>query len=101
MKRLIKPLLVSFFIVVLSACSSTPLQRSRLDAAEINIMQAEQILSQSSSLKAMIAADEKLGAARSYLATVLDNKTYLNKAELQKYAALKQRLNSVYRRINL
>jgi type III secretory pathway lipoprotein EscJ len=101
MGKFIRSFLVLFFLVLLSACSSTPLQSSRLDKAETNITQAEQILTQSSDVNAMKTADEKLGVARSYLATVLDNKKYLNKTQLQKYEALKRRLDRAYERVNL
>lgn len=100
MNNAINAFLLSFSLALLVACSSTPLQTSRLDTAESEIIQAEQILARSSGIRGMKAADDKLGAASSYLATVLDNKKYLNKNQLQRYAALKRRLDAVYQQID-
>ncbi len=100
MNTSIKTVLLSLCLLLLGACSSVPLQTSRLNDAESNIREAEHILARSSSTAAMRAADERLGVARSYIATVFDNKKYLSKSQLQRYHALKRQLDIVYQQIN-
>ena len=92
--------LYTFIVFQLSSCSSTPLQSIRLEAAEIHIMQAEQALANSSGNETEIRiADENLGTATAYLATLNDQKKYLSENEMKQYQALKQRAENLSKRI--
>lgn len=96
MKRLIKTFfLSSFFLLLLSACSTGSLQMDRMDTAEAYITQAEQALGKGQ----MMIADDKLGIATAYLATVADHKKFLSKAELDRYNQLTSRIQRLTKRI--
>jgi hypothetical protein len=96
MKHSIKFIFSSFIIaILLQACTSTPLQSSRLNSAEDDILQAEQALSAS---KVKIA-ENYLGTAAAYLATVEDYKNRLSSNEKKKYQGLRQREVNISRMI--
>jgi hypothetical protein len=101
MKTLSSSLFLYIFIVFqLTSCSSTPLQSKRLEAAEAHIMQAEQALANSSDDDSEVrVADENLGTATAYLATINDQKKYLSENEMKQFQALKQRAKDLSRRI--
>ena len=101
MKTLSSSLFLYIFIVFqLTSCSSTPLQSKRLEAAETHIMQAEQALANSSDDDIEVrVADENLGTATAYLATINDQKKYLSENEMKQFQALKQRAKDLSRRI--
>ena len=102
-KNIVKNHLSSLFIAIillfLTACSSTALQSKRLNTAEDFIIQAEQALSRSPSNTQIRIADENLGTAHAYLATIYDQRKFLSKHELKRYQTLKQRVDGLYKRI--
>ena len=67
---------------------------SRMDTAETYIAQAEQALENGH----VMIADDKLGVATAYLATVADHKKFLSKAELSRYKQLKSRTDRLAKR---
>jgi hypothetical protein len=84
----------------LSACSSSSsLQSNRLDTAEEHILEAEQALANSAGSAGIKIADDNLGTANAYLATLNDHKKYLTENELKRYQALKQRSDGLLKRI--
>ena len=96
MNRFIRAFLPSvFFLFILSGCSSPSLQMSRMDEAEAYITQAEMALKNAQ----VMIADDKLGVATAYLATVADHKKFLTKAELGRYEQLKFRADRLSKRI--
>ncbi len=100
MKNFIRSVFVSIFILFqFSACSTSSLQSNRLDTAEEHILQAEQALANSSGSLGIRIADENLGTANAYLATLHDHKKYLTENELKRYQALKQRTDGLLKRI--
>ena len=82
------------FSLTLVACSSGPLQSGRLDNAEEYIMRAQTQMDQP------IFANETLGTATAFLATVKDNKFRLTKEELARYESLLKQSNDLSRQIN-
>ena len=100
MNTSIKSFLLNISIItLLSACSTSSLQTKRLDTAENLIIQAEQTLSSPSGQKYKQQINEDLGTANAYLATLNDYKKSLNKAEIERYKALKRRSNVLMQRV--
>jgi len=74
-------------ILIISACSSTPLQTTRLNKAETYIIQAEQALAAN---RINIAVND-MGTAKAYLDTLKDNLKFLSKTEVKRYNELRAR----------
>ncbi len=87
---------LTFFIIVLQACSGTPLQTKRLNEAENHIVLAEQSISNPRNIN---YTQENIGSAKAFLATVNDFKKFLSKVELSRLNALNTRLNSLEKRV--
>ncbi len=88
MKHTIKLLFILLSLsLFLQACSSTPLQRSRLNEAEDHLVSSEQALAASK----ISAAESYLGTATAYLATLQDFKKSLSLSEEKKLEVLLQR----------
>jgi hypothetical protein len=97
MNQTIRTFFVALSISIsLAACSSTSLQGKRLDTAEANLLQAEQALAASN----IPAADNSLGTASAYLATLKDYKKFLNKNEFRRFQLLQERAEGLTRTIN-
>ncbi len=83
----VKSLFVSLFIAIILQGCSTPLQSSRLNTAEDNIIQAERALASSQ----IRAAESFHGTAMAYLATLADFKKFMTINEEKRFQALNQR----------
>jgi hypothetical protein len=90
---------ISFLSILLSACSSIPLQTKRMDLAEDLIVEAEQALASKPKNPPVRFAIENIGTANAYLATVNDNKKFLTGYELKRYELLKHRADGIMTRI--
>ena len=86
--------LTAIFSVAMIGCSSGPLQSGRLDNAEEYILRAQEQINQP------ILANETLGTANAFLATVKDNKFRLSQAEKTRYELLLKKSKVVSRKIN-
>ncbi len=86
--------------VLLTGCSTAPVQGDRLNTAEELLIDVENILARSSEPNAKLYAKEQLGSANAYLLTLKDNKKVLTKTQLQRYNALLQRASSLQKRVN-
>jgi len=88
MHRTTKLLIINFIgVLLISGCSSTPLQSQRLNKAETYIIQAEQALTAN---KRKLAIND-MGTAKAYLDTLKDNLKFLSKSEVKRYHKLRSR----------
>ena len=86
MTRTIKFIIINIIgALVISGCSTTPLQSKRLNKSETFMIQAEQAIS-SNKLK---LAKANIGTAKAYLDTLKDNLKFLTKAEVKRYHRLR------------
>ena len=92
--RLRTSILATVFSMAIVGCSSGPLQSGRLDNAEEHITRAQAQANQP------ILANETLGTATAFLATVKDNKFRLTEQELARYEMLLKRSKMVSGEIN-
>ena len=91
------PLLMTT-ILLLSACSTSPLQSTRLNKAETYMIQAEHALL-SKQTNNMKVAENNIGIANAYLATIKDNVKFLSKSELNRFETLKVKSKAIDARI--
>ncbi len=73
--------------LMITGCSTTPLQSTRLNKAETYIIQAEQAYTNSRT----IIAKNNIGTAKAYLDTLKDNLKFLSKSEIKRYNTLRAR----------
>ena len=83
---------------VVTACTSGPLQSTRMSKAEGYMTQAEQALATNSPNK-MKVAESNIGTAKAYIHTVRDNIKHLSKAEKIRYNSLKAKADAIDSRI--
>ena len=96
MRRTFKLFIVNMVgLILVSGCSTTPLQSTRLNKAETYIIQAEQAIS----AHKMKIATNNMGTAKAYLDTLKDNLKFLTKAEVKRFNLLKVRAKAVSSRI--
>ncbi|MCF6189555.1 MAG: hypothetical protein L3J51_03665 [Cocleimonas sp.] len=93
MHNIKKSFLISMFML-LTACGGS-LQAGRMDNAEGHFILAERAISASN----VRVANDSLGTAKAFLATVNDFKKSLNIHELRRFEALKKREAKVERTI--
>ena len=98
MHTLTKPALavaLSVSLLAITGCATSNLQGSRLDAAEEHLIQAER----ASASNKVTLADNNLGVATAYLATLKDNKKRLTESQKKRYQTLLQREKNLARKI--
>jgi len=97
MSYLFRLFIISSIFFVLSACSTSNLQSTRMDKAEEQIVLAEQALNQSNKS----VASQSIGTASAYLATVTDFINSLNDRDKGRLKRLKQKVDIIERRTRL
>ncbi len=92
MQRTIKLFIINLVgVLLISGCSTTPLQTTRLDKAETYMMQAEQAIT----ANRMKLATNNMGTAKAYLDTLKDNLKFLSKNEVKRYHLLRGRAKGI------
>ncbi len=96
MRRAIKLIISNVVgVFLISGCSSTPLQSTRLNKAEAFMTQAEQAIE----AQKMNIAQNNMGTAKAYLDTLKDNLKFLSKAEVKRFNSLKVKAKVISSRI--
>ena len=94
-------LVILTILTLLTGCSTSSVQSKRLDTAEELIIQTERDLTSTIGDTNKLKAQEKLGTANAYLATLKDYQKSLTKEELERYKALTKKSDALSKRAAL
>ena len=94
-------LITTTVLMMLTACSTSSVQTKRLNTVEELILQTEHDLTNSSGSSNKIKAQEKLGTAKAYLATLKDYQKSLTTKELARYKDLTKKSEELSKQVSM